>query len=816
SHFAASGSGYLLSLPYDPAVVPAGGRVVALFADACGVHCAADPERLVVAVGEPLAVDSARGRVELSASGRQTSLVQLAVLDADAAATLQTDDAASQGEARRSFGLRQASATTTTLRITWVGSRTLPKDSAAIVKRVRDAVTTSLTVFKARGFPTATPKLHIYLRTLPDYVGLAADPGFNETGLILIDPKTAAEGKLNLEATVAHEVFHIVQFANANRATTQWSDNKWFMEGTAEWAADEVYDDTTSLLVPKPDRFTFALAFGYVKGDNTDRLYATQAFFKWLEARHPGTLAVVLKSVRAAAFVEHRFEGDVVLSELPTLYGYLGTIVTALGGKPPSYMEFSRAVHFTKAFDTGEKVLWDQNSLGPPNTLPALKPFPKQLVQGGEGDGKDRRAQKEDFIAPLATRVYQVTVPSGLVGAFNLLVRRPAAHGVGACVINLTTKQHSCGEADDAEVSVKVPVESGQDVALLLMNKHWTEGYYLGEAIHYEYWVGSDVLQVVQDEARLTSSATKTDDQLQCNDIYPGPCRHTVYAYPDTSFQQAKGRFIGSAQQDITRIALEDTPEGKAAQLYVDDKQAPAGGWTRASGEPAPKTWRVALVGMQPRQAVPPYPRYLIVETEGQSAPIKLPLVFIHGVQTVAERQYLFVDPLGIDANGIERVKVMQTTLTQRSASVFYGDGDSFGQDTGSGWPTNKETKVSFMPVGTVEGKTVGTFDDVTYVGPAPSSVLKTFAASGSGHLHDVFGKDKNDVDIFDASWSTITLSHGPGLSSYNQQLQAAGLPSMPQQIGEITIQRQLPSDEVKRLTAAGLDPAPSIKLYSR
>ena len=121
SHFAASGSGYLLSLPYDPAVVPAGGRVVALFADACGVHCAADPEGLAVSLGEPLAVDSARGRVELSATGRQTSLVQLAVLDADTAATLQTDDTATQGEARRSFGLRQAEAGSARWRRRWQG-----------------------------------------------------------------------------------------------------------------------------------------------------------------------------------------------------------------------------------------------------------------------------------------------------------------------------------------------------------------------------------------------------------------------------------------------------------------------------------------------------------------------------------------------------------------------------------------------------------------------------------------------------------------------------------------------------------------------
>ncbi|MCA9666136.1 MAG: hypothetical protein KC503_11135 [Myxococcales bacterium] len=396
-----------------------------------------------------------------------------------------------------------------------------------------------------------------------------------------------------------------------------------------------------------------------------------------------------------------------------------------------------------------------------------------------------------------------------------MLVRTPEAIGFGGCVINLTTHGYDCDEADSGEVRVKVPVEPGQDVAFLLMNKHWTEGYSLGETIDYEYWVGSDVLQVVQDEARLTSTAVKTDDQLTCDDIL-GPCRHTLITFPDALFQQAKGRFIGSAQADITRVSLEDTPEGKAAELQIDGKPAPAGGWTRQSGDPAPSSWSVVLSGKQPRQDVAPFPRALIVEREGESAPITLPLVFLWGAQTVAERQYLFVESQGIDGNGVERVTVMQTTLTRQQADVFYGDGDAFGQDTGSGWPTTKQTAVSFAPSGAVEGKSVGTFDNVSYVGPAPPSVLETFAGSGSGHTYDVFGKHKHSVDILDASWSTVTLSYGTGLQSYKQQLQAAGLAATPQQIGEITIQRLLPDAERARLTAAGLNPAPVVKLYSR
>jgi hypothetical protein len=40
----------------------------------------------------------------------------------------------------------------------------------------------------------------------------------------------------NLQATAAHEFFHAIQFAY------DWTEDAWFMEGTAAWMEDEVYD----------------------------------------------------------------------------------------------------------------------------------------------------------------------------------------------------------------------------------------------------------------------------------------------------------------------------------------------------------------------------------------------------------------------------------------------------------------------------------------------------------------------------------------------------------------------------------------------
>ncbi|MGA8211452.1 MAG: MXAN_6640 family putative metalloprotease [Nocardioidaceae bacterium] len=40
----------------------------------------------------------------------------------------------------------------------------------------------------------------------------------------------------NLQVTAAHEFFHAIQFAY------DWNEDRWFMEGTAAWMEDEVYD----------------------------------------------------------------------------------------------------------------------------------------------------------------------------------------------------------------------------------------------------------------------------------------------------------------------------------------------------------------------------------------------------------------------------------------------------------------------------------------------------------------------------------------------------------------------------------------------
>ena len=53
---------------------------------------------------------------------------------------------------------------------------------------------------------------------------------------------TAHTSLENLQVTVAHEFFHAIQFAY------DYTEDAWFMEGTAAWMEDEVYDDVNDNL----------------------------------------------------------------------------------------------------------------------------------------------------------------------------------------------------------------------------------------------------------------------------------------------------------------------------------------------------------------------------------------------------------------------------------------------------------------------------------------------------------------------------------------------------------------------------------------
>jgi hypothetical protein len=97
----------------------------------------------------------------------------------------------------------------------------------------------------------------------------------------------------NLQVTAAHELFHAVQFAY------DYLEDVWFMESTATWAEDEVYDgvnDNVQYLGSSP----LAQPAVPLDKDGGLRVYGGWIFFRYLTERHPdaeGGLPVLVREI---------------------------------------------------------------------------------------------------------------------------------------------------------------------------------------------------------------------------------------------------------------------------------------------------------------------------------------------------------------------------------------------------------------------------------------------------------------------------------------------------------------------------------------
>lgn len=98
----------------------------------------------------------------------------------------------------------------------------------------------------------------------------------------------------NLKVTAAHELFHATQFAY------DYTEDAWFMEATATWAEDEVYDeinDNRQYLATSPLRQPSQALDQF---DSSGRQYGEWIFFRYLSERFPeaqGELPVIVRKM---------------------------------------------------------------------------------------------------------------------------------------------------------------------------------------------------------------------------------------------------------------------------------------------------------------------------------------------------------------------------------------------------------------------------------------------------------------------------------------------------------------------------------------
>ncbi len=253
-----------------------------------------------------------------------------------------------------------------------------------------DALNKSHATMSGQGFPV--PPVHtltIVAKKLPAGTWGVVRP--KEPRVIEIDP-LQTKGVLN--SLVGHEFFHVVQ---------RWCNNlpsyfehalqdRWFIEGGAEWARDLVHDGVVGhYKSPKPERLQTQLNLPSEKPSEPELyLYETVVFWKWLEVRYGGTLATMMHLQRAATHLTLGPKADI---ENAAKTSWMDSFKAAQPAV--AFHRFFEDALWNKDFDTNEQGTGDLwNTLGAPKKLADVyRKTEYTLKKGGAGDGEENREE---------------------------------------------------------------------------------------------------------------------------------------------------------------------------------------------------------------------------------------------------------------------------------------------------------------------------------------------------------------------------------------------------------------------------------------
>jgi hypothetical protein len=170
------------------------------------------------------------------------------------------------------------------------------------VERVGSAADTAIAYFARRGFapilpdtggPDARPDIYVS-RFAPGYLGVSYPAALARDGAFVVvsnmlDP--SPEGSFgSLYATVAHELFHVVQFSYYP-PTEDTPLPSWVLEGTAAAMEGRVYPQVRDLVTSLQLRHWFEAPQRSV----TAQSYGAQLLWRYLDEREPGVLPAYLE-----------------------------------------------------------------------------------------------------------------------------------------------------------------------------------------------------------------------------------------------------------------------------------------------------------------------------------------------------------------------------------------------------------------------------------------------------------------------------------------------------------------------------------------
>lgn len=202
-----------------------------------------------------------------------------------------------------------------------------------------------------------------------------------------------------LQSLVVHEYFHVIQHWNSNLTKLPksivkqvWLDNRWFSEGTAEWAMDEVFDGIPDHYIP-PTGKRFKLQLNANAPPNFRDHYKTVAFWKWLEEKAPGSILAIIEHHRS---LTHSSTSGPAPIKNSNPARYLDSLIQWHPNL--NFLMFVTDALYWKDFDkdeTGLGDLWDPNYLGPPKDIPKDLRISQRTILMRKGQPGDGSANKK-------------------------------------------------------------------------------------------------------------------------------------------------------------------------------------------------------------------------------------------------------------------------------------------------------------------------------------------------------------------------------------------------------------------------------------
>jgi len=300
-----------------------------------------------------------------------------------------------------------------------------------------------------------------------------------------------------ISKVLAHEFFHLIQNYGSNQASRSGQTRQrdpWFKEGTAEWACDEVFDDSLDYYHATTwRRFEVPLNQEGYKDANE---YRTVGFWKWAESVESD----IISNVIADKFLlTHKFSGPNSIIENSIATDYLTSLMTIW--QDVDFLQYTHAARYQKDFDTGENrkgELWDgEPYLGPPKKVYADPSKLGEIEAGIAGDSEDNPLTIPfNLKQHLTADVHRVGSPN-LEGDLHIRLPNTGSAPIEAEILIL---DRETGEVEDVMIApnlangpvdfVSKDFDSDKEAVLLIVDPRW--GYDSADKPikgDVEYWI---------------------------------------------------------------------------------------------------------------------------------------------------------------------------------------------------------------------------------------------------------------------------------------------------------------------------------------